>query len=72
MKLIEPTEEYVNQIRAYREEFIKFGSSTDGTGTLSKCEDPQEWIDYSYKCKSPDTVPQDHPEERRYLRVDSI
>ena len=69
MKLIEPTAEYTNQIRAYREEFIKFGGSADGTGTLRKCEDPQEWIDYSYKCKSPDTVPQGLVPATQYMLV---
>ncbi len=36
MKLIEPTMEYDKQIQAYRQEFLTFGGSMDGCGSLRK------------------------------------
>ena len=59
MKLIEPTMEYDRQIRAYRQEFMESGDSMDGTGGLSKFEDPQEWIDFLAKHRDPKTIPEE-------------
>ena len=58
MMLIEPTLEYGEQIRAYRQEFIDSGDSMDGTGGLRKFDDPQEWIDFLAKHKDPKTIPE--------------
>ena len=58
MMLIEPTLEYGEQIRAYRQEFIDSGDSMDGTGGLIKFDDPQEWIDFLAKHKNPETLPE--------------
>lgn len=45
MKLIEPTMEYDQQIQAYRQEFLAFGGSMDGCGSLRKFERTQDWLD---------------------------
>ena len=58
MKLIEPTKDYCQQIRAYRKEFLECGDSMDGTGGLEQFDDPREWIDYLNKHKDPRTVPE--------------
>ena len=58
MMLIEPTIEYSEQIRTYRQEFIDSGESMDGTGGLIKFDDPQEWIDFLAKHKNPETLPE--------------
>ena len=58
MMLIEPTLEYGEQIRAYRQEFVDSGDSMDGTGGLIKFDDPQEWIDFLAKHKNPETLPE--------------
>ena len=58
MMLIEPTPEYGEQIRAYRQEFVDSGDSMDGTGGLIKFDDPQEWIDFLAKHKNPETLPE--------------
>ena len=58
MMLIEPTIEYSEQIRSYRQEFIDSGESMDGTGGLIKFDDPQEWIDFLAKHKDPETIPE--------------
>ena len=58
MMLKEPTLEYGEQIRAYRQEFVDSGDSMDGTGGLIKFDDPQEWIDFLAKHKNPETLPE--------------
>lgn len=45
MKLIEPTMEYDQQIQAYRQEYLEYGSSMDGSGSLRKFDKTQEWLD---------------------------
>ena len=58
MILIEPTTEYEEQIRAYRDEFLECSSSMDGTGALRRIEEPSEWIEDCLMCKNPDTTPE--------------
>lgn len=69
MKLIEPSEEYAEQIRAYRNEFLKTGESMDGTGNLRRLEDPAEWIAFSNRCKDPKTVPEGLAPATQYMLV---
>ncbi|MBO5527571.1 MAG: GNAT family N-acetyltransferase [Erysipelotrichaceae bacterium] len=69
MKLIEPSEEYSTKIKAYREEYLAFGGSMDGTGKLRKMADPKEWIQYCRLCKDPATVPQGLVPATQYLYV---
>ena len=58
MKLILPTEEYTEQIRAYRQEFLDSGSSMDGTGALREIADPAEWLRWTEACTAAETVPE--------------
>lgn len=58
MKLIEPTVEYEQQIRAYRKEFLDCCDSMDGTGALRRMPEPKQWIGHCLMCKDPDTVPE--------------
>ncbi len=69
MKLIEPTMEYAQQIRAYRKEFLDCGDSMDGTGALRKMDHPQDWIQHSNRCKDSSTVPQGLVPATQYLFV---
>ena len=46
MRLVELSIEFEEQIRAYRKEFLESGDSMDGTGSLRKYENPQDWIDH--------------------------
>ena len=43
--LVEPTMEYDRQIQAYRKEFLTFGGSMDGCGSLRRFENTQDWLD---------------------------
>ena len=69
MKLIEPSLEYEQQIRAYRQEFLGCGSSMDGTGGLKKYEDIPAWIEASLRGRDPANVPEGMVPATQYLFV---
>ena len=69
MKLIKPTSEYEQQIRAYRQEFLDEGGSMDGTGALRRMDDPKEWIEWSNACMNPVTVPKGLAPATQYIFV---
>jgi len=58
MKLMHPAAEFIDEIRSYREEFIRAGDSMDGTGALFRLETPEEWLDHTEMCAKRDTVPE--------------
>ena len=45
MKLVKPTVEYDQQIRAFRKEFLDSGDSMDGSGGLRRYENSADWIE---------------------------
>lgn len=55
--LVLPSEDYLEEVRRYREEFLAAGSSMDGTGALRRCEDPREWLSAVRAGDDPDRVP---------------
>lgn len=69
MKLIEPTMEYDQQIQAYRQEFLAFGGSMDGCGSLRKFERTQDWIDQVESLKKPETTPSHWVPSTQYIFV---
>lgn len=69
MKFIEPTFEYAEQVRVYRQELLDAGSSMDGTGALRRMEDPKEWIEYCIKGKNKDTQPEGRVPATQYIFV---
>ena len=69
MKLIEPTMEYSEQIRAYRQFFLDSGDSMDGTGGLRQFDDPRDWIDYLARHKDPKTVPEGRVSSTQFIFV---
>ncbi len=56
-KLIIPTIEYADEIKAYRDEMLKYGSTFDGTSYLKRLENPAEWIEYNKTLMNKETVP---------------
>ena len=52
-----PTIEYADEIKACREELIKYGSTFDGTGALKRLENPAEWVAYNKLFLAKETVP---------------
>ncbi len=69
MKLIEPSMEYAEQIRAYRREFLDSGDSMDGTSELRKFEDPRDWIVFLEKQKDAKTIPEGRVPATQFIYV---
>ena len=55
--LIRPTREYASQIVEYRQEFRDAGDSMDGTGSLRRISDPEEYIKECLDYENPKKVP---------------
>ena len=55
--LTKPTNEYAEEISRYRDEFLASGESMDGTGPLSKIEDPFRYVEICSEWERPETVP---------------
>lgn len=56
-ELVHPSEEYADQIRKYREVFLKKHQSLDGTSDLKNHEDPLAWIADVRSFENADTTP---------------
>ena len=69
MILIEPTIEYAEQIRQYRNELLEHNSSLDGTGSFTRYEDPADWIAKVNILKDPDTVPEGYVPAAQYIFI---
>jgi len=59
LRLVLPSDDYLEQIAAYRREFLEEGGSMDGAGPLRRMEDPAEWVAYSLRCMVRETTPPD-------------
>lgn len=55
--LLRPTAKYASQIVEYRQEFLDCGDSMDGTGSLRRIPDPEEYIKYCENSENPEKVP---------------
>ena len=69
MMLIEPTTEYADGIRAYRQAFLDSGDSMDGTNKLRQMEDPAAWVAHCLACKDPETAPDGLVPATQYIFV---
>ena len=56
--LIEPSEEYAEQIAEYKQDFLDTDCSMDGCGPLRRCEDALTYIAECRKYISPETLPE--------------
>lgn len=56
--LVEPSEEYAEQIAEYKQACLDVNSSMDGCGPLRRCEDPITYISECRKYTSPKTLPE--------------
>ena len=54
LKLIIATQEYADQIMAYKEEMKAADSSMDGCGALRHCETAEEWFAHNALYTDPD------------------
>ena len=69
IKLILPTEEYLDQVWAYRQECFVADSSMDGCGRLRSIEDPAEWLADARAYTAPATVPEGKVQATQFLTV---
>lgn len=69
MKLIAPSMEYDRQIQAYRKEFLEYGGSMDGCGSLRRFDRTQDWLDQVEALKRPETTPPDLVPMTQYIYV---
>ncbi len=57
MILKAPSIEYDEQIQAYRREFLEYGGSMDGCGSLRRFDRTQDWLDQVEALKRAETTP---------------
>ncbi len=69
IKLVLPTEEYLDQVWAYRQECIDAGSSMDGCGPLRRMNTPAEWLAQVRSYTDPATVPEGKVQATQLLTV---
>lgn len=69
LKLIEPTEDYIPQYEAYRQEFLDAGDSMDGTGPLRRIAGGREWLLACRRYTDPATVPEGLVVATQYILV---
>ena len=58
IKLILPSEEYLDQVWAYRQECHEADSSMDGCGPLRSCESAEQWLADVRAYTDPATLPE--------------
>ena len=68
-KLIIPTVEYVDEIKAYRDEMLKTNSAFDGTSSLKRLENPAQWIEYNMSLMDKETVPDGLVQATQFIYV---
>ena len=55
--LVKPSNEYIDEIRNFRQEFIDRNEFLHGDTGLSNCENPQDWIDKCRLMEHKETLP---------------
>ena len=68
--LVKPDASYEEAIRSFRKEMLLAGSSMDGTGTLRRMENPNDWIKYSRLQENPETVAPNKVPATQFVLVD--
>ena len=69
IKLIFPSEEYLDQVWAYRQECLDAGSSMDGCGPLRFNESVEQWLADVCSYTDPATVPEGKVQATQFLGV---
>lgn len=69
MLLTEPTLEYDKEIQSYRREFLTYGGSMDGCGSLRRFDKTKDWIDEVIACKKEETTPKNFVPCTQYIYV---
>ena len=69
-KLVLPSEEYLAEVRDYREEFLAADSSMDGAGPLRRYPDPRDWLAAVRAYADPAAVPEGKVQATQLLCVE--
>lgn len=69
IKLILPTEEWLDQVWAYRRECQEADSSMDGCGPLAQAGTPEQWLADVRAYTDPATVPEGKVQATQFLSV---
>ncbi len=73
IKLILPSEAYLDQVWAYRQEFVSAGLSMDGTSALHKIDAPEklwrEWLPEILLFADRSTVPEAYAQTTQFLSI---
>lgn len=69
IKLILPTEEWLDQVWAYRREMLEADSSMDGCGILGRVDTPEQWLADVRAIRNPATVPEGKVQGTLFLSV---
>ena len=69
IKLVIPTEEYLDQVWAYRQECRDADSSMDGCGPLRSSESKEQWLAHVRAYMDPATVPEGKVQATQFLAV---
>ena len=69
LTLVIPGEEHLEEVRAYREEFLAADSSMDGAGPLRRYENPADWLAAVRAYADPATVPEGKVQATQLLCV---
>ena len=68
--LVKPSNEYIDEIRNFRQEFIDRNELLHGVTGLSNCEIPQDWIDRCCLMEHKETLPYpEWAESTKYMLV---
>jgi len=69
MKLTAPSIAYDEQIQAFRREFLAYGGSMDGCGSLRRFDKTQDWLDQVESLAHAETTPPDLVPMTQYIYV---
>ena len=67
--LIKPSEDYLDQVTEYKNEFLAANSSMDGCGPLDRTEDSKEWLDQVELISKKETVPEEFVQATQFLCI---
>lgn len=69
VRLIQPDETMLEEIAAYRADFVAAGSSMDGTGAMRKVADPAQWLQVCREMERVETCPPKYVTSTQYVLV---
>lgn len=68
-KLVKPSADYLDEIRAYRKEFDGCLDWMHGSGGLMNIEDAEKWLEHLRLCENQETVPDGKPASSQFIYV---